>query len=178
MAPDDDTGYRGQMFLGGFEETDPDPDRDTWTTPGYICEAIGEVDLDPCNNERAKVITKKAFRLERGQDGLALARFVGKSTRTFVNCPYSRGQVEKWVLAYRHTRFIFLLRLDTSTTWFKYLMERTSIICVLRERRMNFDPPPGAVASSAVFPHALFFASEEDVTPKIREICYQWRVCQ
>ncbi len=38
-----------------------------------------------------------------------------------MNPPYSKGQVERWVAAYGHTRFCFLLRFDPSTTWFNTL---------------------------------------------------------
>lgn len=167
---------RGQLRLGGFDElSEIDPDRDTWTTPPIITDAIGEVDLDPCSNERSTVRARRVFRLDKGQDGLVLAKFVGRGERVFVNPPYSRGMVIQWVRAYEHTRFIFLVRMDTSTGWFSELMARTEEIAVLREARTNFVPPPGVKGESNAFPHGLFYAKAEDVTDAIKAICYRWR---
>jgi hypothetical protein len=164
-----------QLRLDGFDDASGDPDRDTWTTPAFITDAIGPVDLDPCSNERSKVQAARVFRLDRGQDGLALARYVGRDVLAFCNPPYSRGQVVQWVRAYRHCRFLFILRLDTSTKWFAELMEKTEAICVLREQRLNFDPPPGASSSSNAFPHGIFAARESDVSAALRKLCYVWR---
>jgi hypothetical protein len=169
---------RGQHRLPGFDAVDEgiDVDRDTWTTPQYLTDAIGSVDLDPCSNERSHVRAARTFRLDNGQDGLVLAKFVDHNHRVFINPPYSRGQVELWIRAYEHTRFVFLLRLDTSTQWFAQLMRRTETICVLKEKRLNFDPPPGASASSNAFPHALFYSRAADVTAEVARLCYRWSV--
>lgn len=158
---------------------DPEPeiDRDTWCTPKWITDAIGEFDLDPCSNERSHVRARAAFCLERDQDGLLLAEgHADDGTRAFINPPYS--DVPPWVAAYKHTRFCFLLKLDTSTKWFAELYAATALILIPR-RRVNFEPPPGVPPEKAVaqqFPHALFYAHAEDATPAIRGLCWAWRV--
>jgi len=160
-------------------EPDPEIDRDTWCTPKWITDAIGEFDLDPCSNARSTVKAIYAYQLERGEDGLKLGTskwMDGTSTRVFVNPPYSA--VAPWVAAYRHARFVFLLKLDTSTRWFAELFARTELILIPR-KRVSFDPPPGVPLERAIaqqFPHALFYARGEDATPEIRALCWAWRV--
>jgi hypothetical protein len=151
-------------------------DRDTWTTPRKITRRLGPVWLDPCSNERSKVEALRTFRLDRGEDGLKLARFVPRNPPgiVFVNPPYSRDQVELWVEAYRHTRFLFLLRYDPSTDWYKLLIKYTSIVAH-PHFRVNFDPPPGIVLEGGnhnnPFPHALYARDAADISPELRRVC-------
>lgn len=159
---------------------DPEPeveiDRDTWCTPRWITDAIGRFGLDPCSNDRSTVAADLALQLERQQDGLVGALHVRAEERVFINPPYS--DVPPWVAAYKHTRFCFLLKLDTSTKWFAELYAATSLILIPR-RRVNFEPPPGVPPDKAAaqqFPHALFYAHAEDATDAIRALCWHWRV--
>jgi hypothetical protein len=152
-------------------------DRDTWCTPKWLTDAIGEFDLDPCSNERSSVRSTTKFALDLGVDGLAHAEDVQAGWRVFVNPPYS--DVGPWITAYGHTRFCFLLKLDTSTRWFADLIERTQLILIPRLKRIGFVPPPGVPPEKAAaqqFPHALFYARIDDATPEIRALCYHWHV--
>lgn len=151
-------------------------DRNTWCTPKWITDALGEFTLDPCSNDRSTVQARETYQLGRGQDGLELAAAVPACWRVFVNPPYEGGAVVRWVRAYQHTRFCFLLRLDPSTKWFAELYARTQLILVPRGNRIQFEPPPGVKASSNPFPHALFYAWAADATPAIRARCYEWYV--
>lgn len=157
-------------------EPEVDIDRDTWCTPRALTEAIGGFDLDPCSNERSTVSAVIRFALDLGIDGLAHAEDVAAAWRVFVNPPYS--DVPPWVAAYKHTRFCFLLKLDTSTKWFAELLAATELILIPR-KRVQFEPPPGVPPERAIaqqFPHALFYARAEDATPEIRALCWAWRV--
>ena len=153
---------------------DNEPDRDTWCTPRWIAEAVGEWDLDPCSNSRSHIRAAQSCNLMRGEDGLAFAADVGPGARVWINPPYSAGQVIRWIRAYRHTRFCFLVRLDPSTEWFAELYAASSLILVPAGRRVDFDPPPGVKASINPFPHAMFYASREDATEQIRALCFAW----
>lgn len=180
MIDDDRPPPNPQGWLAGFDAIDVDPDRNTWTTPKEWTDAIGPVDLDPCSNPRATVQAKKTFSLENNQDGLAMARYVGRNTLTFINPPYGPGLVMQWVMAYRHTRFIYLVRNDTSTEWFSELEPYIGMICAPRKfpdkpGRIQFVPPPGAKKSSADSNHYLYYANADDVTPEVRRLCYCWR---
>lgn len=151
-------------------------DRNSWCTPKWIADAIGYFDLDPCSNARSHIRSIERFLLENGQDGLALAGTVKASARVFLNTPYEGGQVIRWVRGYKHTRFCFLVRLDTSTEWFEELYAAAALICVPKRERIEFDPPPGVEASSNPFPHGLVYARAGDATPEIRERCYLWTI--
>lgn len=164
-------------FIGGMADDDDDGvDRDAWTTPPWITDALGPVWLDPCSNEFSTVRAKMTFRLDRGQDGIALARLVPRNPPglVWINPPYSRGMVLAFVRAYRHTRFAFLVRHDTSTEWFAELYNATRYV-LQPLRRVNFVPPPGLVTASGhhnnPFPHSIMMSDERDVTPALRAIC-------
>lgn len=141
--------------------------RDSWCTPKWLAEVIGRVDLDPCSNPRSRIDAATTLMLEYGDDGLASEpgnyyiggrRALSRAkpyVRTFINPPYARGEVIKWIRHYRHTRFIFLLRFDPSTDWFAELAPHCTHIWV-PSRRINFEPPPGVKSSSNPFPHALY----------------------
>lgn len=149
-------------------------DRDTWCTPSWITGAIGEWDLDPCANERSHVPAKRAFDLElRGEDGLVLASSVRKSSRVFINPPYS--SVRPWIDAYGHTRFCFLLKVDPSTEWFEVLLAKCELVLIPRRTRVQFEAPEGVPPAKALanqFPHALFYARATDATDAIAALCY------
>jgi hypothetical protein len=159
----------------GAPVLEPAVDRDTWCTPKWITEALGQVDLDPCSNERSTVRSKVSFRLERGEDGLERAPTIGKSWSVFLNPPYS--DVSPWIQAYGHTRFVFLLKFDPSTKWFEDLIAKTALVLFPRRTRVEFEAPPGVEHSgSNPFPHALFFAKAEDATEALLERCYVARL--
>lgn len=159
-------------------EDEVEIDRDTWCTPKWITEAIGEFDLDPCANERSHVQAIYSYRLDQGQDGLKLRTekwMDASSVRVFVNPPYS--DVRPWVEAFARTRFCFLLKLDPSTKWFAELWRLAEIVLVPKGTRVEFEPPPNVPRSgSNPFPHGLFYARESDATAAIRNLCFPpWR---
>jgi hypothetical protein len=163
------TDTKTASFMGAA-----DPDRDTYTTPPWISRALGRVWLDPCSNERSVIQSERVFRLDRGQNGLALAKFVPRNPPgiVFLNPPYSDGQVIQWVRGYRMTRFCFLVRHDPSTEWFSELFAATGMIAQPRDR-VDFQPPPGAeINGSNPYPHALFYRDACDVSQAMRDICY------
>jgi len=148
-----DEGHPRVNPVGGSSEAA----RDGACTPPWLTEMIGDVDLDPCSNPRSTVRARRKFDLADGNDGLALAETLkSPGLRVFVNPPYSRGQVSRWVDAYRHADYVFLLRWDPSTAWFRRLMETTAAVW-FANRRVDFVPPPGVTFSSNPYPHALFF---------------------
>lgn len=73
-----------------------------------------------------------------------------------------------------HTRFVALLRLDTSTEWFDQLWGLSEVIMVPVGERIEFVPPPGVKASSNPFPHGLYYARAADVPVAISAICRPW----
>lgn len=177
-APDDRDAPPDNVIPLELDDPEPKaPDRNTWCTPKKWADAIGPVDLDPCSNERSHIQAKATFVLERGENGLALAPEVPDDQLEFINCPYGRGLVIQWVRAYGQKRFIFLLKFDPSTKWFAELIARTTVVMFPKDERMEFEPPPGVESSSVQFPHAFFYAREEDITDEMRALCLPpWRI--
>lgn len=145
--------------------------RDAFCTPRDLALAVGEFDYDVCTNPRAHIVARRKFMVETGHDGLTLARYVPRNARVWCNPPYSRNQVVRWIRAYSHTRFVFLLRHDTSTDWFAELYALTNML-VQPFYRINFEPPPGIVVTdSNPYPHSLFYRDPSMVTDAIAATC-------
>jgi hypothetical protein len=147
-------------------------DRDSWCTPAYLAAAIGRVDLDPCSNDRSHVQANRRFCGGPDDDGLALASTVPASARTFLNTPYSRGQVIRWVRAYEHTDWMFLVRLDPSTEWWAALMAHRPALW-MPDERISFEPPPGVKASTNPFPHCIL--ARREIPPGLWAHGYLWQ---
>ncbi len=191
-----------QLHLGdlGGIQLDPkalDEQRGAWCSPPEYTAAAGSFDLDPFTNPRSTLVSRYACMLERGDDGLGLAHrgdpgmfyrnphaANGDGTGGYVR---ATGSWKVWiqppydiVLAalahYGHTRFVALLRLDTSTLWFEQLWNLCEVIMVPKRDRLEFVPPPGVKPSSNPFPHGLYYSRADDVTDAIRALCYEWRV--
>lgn len=147
--------------------------RDSWCTPKWLTDLLGGFDLDPCGNSRSHVQARHVVDYQLGGDGcyaLAYPRSYKKtqtgdvftpdtSCDTFINPPYARGQTIKWVRHWTSADFTFLLRWDPSTKWFAALIRDCEYVW-FPNRRINFEPPPGVVASSNPFPHALYIKNE------------------
>ena len=166
------TRDRAEAKTVGSNVDDDGADRDQWVTPLKLARAVGHWDLDPCSNEFSHIEAETVFRLDRGQNGLLLARYVQKRKRVWINPPYSHGSVIQWVRAYRHTNFCFLVRFDVSTEWWAELWPHVAILATPMER-VEFEPPPGVEDNpGSPFPHALLYRREADVSEEIRRKCY------
>jgi hypothetical protein len=163
-----------------------DPRRGTYCTPEPIAKAVGEWDLDPFTNPRSHVVAAEMCMLERGDDGLLDLDQPGSyyiegdgqgqataDTRVWIQPPYEI--VLEAIGHYGHTRFCALLRFDPSTEWFELLLAHTAVICVPFER-IEFDAPPGIETSANPYPHALYYACEDDITDEVRRMCLVLRV--
>ena len=95
-----------------------------------------------------------------------------ENTRLWFQPPYDI--VIEALQHYGHTRFVALLRLDTSTVWFTMLWQLAEVIMVPRRDRLDFVPPPGVKASSNPFPHGLYYRRAADVPQSVIEHCYPW----
>jgi len=190
VTPGEELGVLGVQPLAGAKTLGGNGgSRDSWCTPQWLARLIGEVDLDPCSNERSHIDAKLTCVYELDDNGLlddldapgwfscagSLIAAPG-AWRVYVNPPYSRGQVLRWVRHYKHTRFIFLLRWDPSTEWFSELIGATTHVW-FPDRRINFEPPPGVKSSSNPFPHALYLRDPEPVLlTRLRDTGYTFRL--
>ena len=167
--------------------------RDSWCTPRWLAIALGKFDLDPCSNMFSWVDSPRFLTPDVGDNGLppdtepgaylwqppdqldpTLHR-VSQMDRVFINPPYSRGQVLRWVRHWASSNFTFLLRWDPSTRWYTELMCCTSLVW-FPHRRIDFEPPPGITASSNPYPHALYFKFRPppDVFTKLANLGRFW----
>lgn len=179
-----------------------DEQRSAWCSPLAITKAVTEsspFDLDPFTNPRSTLQATHTCMLERGDDGFGLTqRHVPGSFYVnpdgCANFPDGCGVCgqhvadETWkvwiqpdyefvieaIAHYLHTRFVALLRLDTSTKWFETLWRTCQVIMVPKRDRLEFVPPPGVKASSNPFPHGVYYKHCEDVTNAIFALCYPW----
>lgn len=74
-------------------------DDETINTPPVVLRALeplGVIALDPCSNESSIVPALRSFRLDEGQDGLALPWHRGRDGYNYVNPPYGR-ELPKWI---------------------------------------------------------------------------------
>lgn len=155
--------------------TAADPSRNSWCTPRELALLFGAFDLDPCSSPRSHVQARLATcGPEYGQpDGIAVAAEVPPEWRVFIQPPYAQGQVIRWVRAYAHVDFVFLLRWDPSTAWFAALLAVTEWVWFPLGSRTEFEPPPGVKASSNPFPHACFMKSEPSAAMKAAGIWFR-----
>lgn len=203
-----------------------DEQRGAWCSPPEWCERITErrpFDVDPFTNPRSTLQARHECMLERGDDGFGLDRrhvpgtyyvnpamcaahpdtcsmcgYHVATEDTFVWIQPDYGFVIEALQHYGHTRFVALLRADTSTVWFQLLFwgirdaaeaavlsKKTKLNLVVRpplcevvmvpkRDRLEFVPPPGVTASSNPFPHGIFYKRAEDVTPSVVEHSYPW----
>lgn len=197
----------GQLSLGALGGLCLAPDaleeqRGAWCSPPEYTAAAGRFDLDPFTNPRSTLLADHQCMLERLDDGFGHVRIptpprgsyavsgepgryyiagdgyhiATADTLTWIQPPYEL--VLEALAHYGHTRFVALLRLDTSTVWFQQLWDLVEVIMVPKRDRLEFVPPPGVKASSNPFPHGLFYKRAADVTPAIQELCYAWPTSQ
>lgn len=189
--------------LGGIQLA-PDvleEQRGAWCSPPEYTAAAGEFDLDPFTNPRSSLVARFLCMLERGDDGFGLAHkdvpgafYINPANGLPPDWPLDEGATgygratEEWkvwiqppydivlqaIAHYGHTRFVALLRLDTSTKWFDQLWEMCEVIMVPKRDRLEFVPPPGVKPSSNPFPHGLYYKRAADVTDAIKALCYPW----
>jgi hypothetical protein len=171
-----------------------DPLRAGWCTPKWLAEAVGPFDLDPFSNPRSHVVAAYACSLENGDDGFgdgspgsffldapseAMPLYASAATRVWLQPPYERGFVARTISHYASTRWVALLRFDPRTTWFDTVYAMSELVAVIRRdpngRPFGFEPPPGVVASTNTFPHALFYRHASDVTNAVLRHACAWR---
>jgi len=117
---------------------------DNWSTPQDIfteLDAEFHFDDDPC----------PLYGKDNGLDGLN--REWG--ARTFINPPYRRGEVDKWVeKAYIESEkgktVVALLRLDPTTKWFReFIRDKAEVRLVCKRLRFG-DAKHGAAFASMI----------------------------
>lgn len=111
--------------------------------------------------------------LEGSDSRAPYLRRAGANDGTWLQPDYT--DVLRAVRHYLHTRFVALLRFDPRPEWADLIGGASEWIGVLSNSSgrssFEFEAPPGVVASSNTFPHALYARRYEDVTPQMRALC-------
>ena len=136
-------------------------DKVDWNTPANLfalVRQLGPIGLDPCSNAGSIVGAKVEWRLDHGQDGLALP-WTGHGL-VYVNPPYGAGiidWVEKGAGEFTNgitgeDELVMLLPARTDTRWFQRWAAQADAICFLRGRLRFLGAP-----SSAPFPSCVAY---------------------
>jgi len=127
------------MTLGSHQRTVGDTQ--TWITPRWILDALGEFDLDPAAADpRPWDCAKISFMT----DGLSLPWH----GRVWLNPPFDRYEVGKWVQKLAdHGRGIALLHARTEAAWFEPAWRSASAILFMADR-IHFHYPCGRRAEA------------------------------
>jgi phage N-6-adenine-methyltransferase len=139
---------------------------DEWQTPPELFNAIsgfvGPFDLDPCCTRDNSLCDIGAF-VDEGIDGLEETWALKSTgvTRVFMNPPYSRGNIDKWVKKAAEEAstgkvvVAGLIKLDPSTKWWQDHVQQAAVI-LFCDRRVRFiDPDTGKPGGSPTFPSCI-----------------------
>jgi phage N-6-adenine-methyltransferase len=124
--------------------------KDLWETPAHIFELLDKefgFTLDPCCTKETR---KCNWYLTPKQDGLLVC---WKDQRVFVNPPYSRDNIDKWVekcyKESKHATVVALLPVSTSAKWWhRWIVGKAELRFI--ERRVRFVGAPYTSPFSSV----------------------------
>lgn len=116
---------------------------DTWITPIYIINALGEFDLDPCTPEYMPWQTAK-YRYTTKEDGLKSDWF----GRVWLNPPYGRF-IGEWMkkMSLHNNGIAFIFARTETKSFQQYVFGQASSILFL-EGRIKFHLPDGSLPKS------------------------------
>lgn len=118
-------------------------------------EALDGIDLDPCGHPKSLIRARRQILLP--EDGLLVPR---EGLRVYTNCPFSKPL--PWAQLHgRAAAELFLIRIDTTTRWWRTLWDNSTCV-VLLDKRIAFGVvgEDGSVAwdQAAMWGCALFGA--------------------
>ncbi|MCW5695754.1 MAG: adenine methyltransferase [Bauldia sp.] len=115
-------------------------------TPRWVLDPLGPFDLDPCGND-PRPWDCAAVTLTEADDGLTADW--GRLTRIWLNPPFHRYQVGRWIGRIAdHGRGVALLHARTETDWFKRVWAGATALLFLG-RRIIFHKPDGSLQTTA-----------------------------
>ncbi len=141
-------------------------DNDSWETPQWLFDQLNEefnFDIDLCaTRENSKCSAFYLNYLEdiiedskgiRRQNTLSNISDYHEDLTVFMNPPYSRGSMEKFIGKVwedsKHCKIVCLVKVDSRTKWWSIFYdainfkERTGCKIRLLPKRVKFDPPNG-----------------------------------
>jgi hypothetical protein len=119
---------------------------DCLSTPKWVYEALGQIDLDPCAGEDTHIGTQN-YALERGQDGLKL------DWNGFVYCNPPFSQKEAWAARMiEHGNGILILPERGSAPWFGPLAKASGVYWIMGKKINFVGGPSSNNLGSVLFP--------------------------
>ncbi len=119
---------------------------DEWYTPKWIIDSLGPFDLDPCAPERRLWPTAKRH-ITASENGLA--QTWGGENRVWLNPPYSRPLIEKFVeKMVRHNNGIALLFNRCDSKMFQDVIFPNATAILFVRGRIKFYRPDGTQGDS------------------------------
>lgn len=138
---------------------------DTWLTPKYIIDELGEFDLDPCCPEDMPWRTAMKH-FTKVQDGLS-RKWNG---RVWLNPPYSREAVKWLEKMAEHNQGTALVFARTETSWFvKNIWNKASALLFIHGRITFCDITGTPASANSGAPSVLVAYGEEDA--RILQTC-------
>ena len=113
-------------------------DSDSWCTPADLAADLGWFAVDPCSNARSHIQAGVTYQLERNEDGLAAD---WGTNSVFVNPPYSAPLAWARKLSTHPGPWVALVKLDTTTKWWRTLMETPGALWSPFRGRLKFGAP-------------------------------------
>ena len=118
----------------GFRNGDPGSHKgvtNTWYTPKYILDSLGEFDLDPCSNSTRPFNTARYHvSHDKGVDGLDREWF----GRVWCNPPYGKFTGEWLSRLAEHGNGVALVFSRTETRWAQEALERADAVNFIKGR--------------------------------------------
>ena len=126
----------------------------------------GQIALDPCTEAWNPTFAAKCF--TREENGLEQPWLLRHDAVAWVNPPYSRGQVSRWVTKIAHesllheqgkvpVHVLLLVQADATAGWHKNATGLASALCRVAKRIPFIDPNTGKTATGARFSSDLFY---------------------
>ncbi len=129
------------MTLGSHQKTVGDSQ--SWITPKFILNALGQFDLDPCEcDPQPWLCALQGYNIH--QDGLSLPW----RGRVYLNPPFDRYQVGRWITRLaEHGNGTALLHARTEAEWFAPCWKSGCAMLFLADR-LYFHYPDGIRAEA------------------------------
>jgi hypothetical protein len=140
------------MMVSSFVATDPQSHTgltNTWLTPQYFFDELGEFDLDPCAAPSPRPFDTAKTMYELPTNGLE-QDWLG---RVWLNPPYGK-EAKDWLEKLEaHGNGIALIFARTDTKWLQPVLERNGLFLLLG--RVKFLKPDGSSDTNAGSPSIL-----------------------
>ena len=125
------------------QQKNPSVSSDEWYTPKWIIDTLGPFDLDPCS-PIVRPFDTATVHWTKEQDGLFMPWGKSEDVRVWLNPPYSRPLVEKFVkkMADHNNGIALLVNRQDNVMWQEVIFPTAASMIFMRNR-IKFITPDG-----------------------------------